>query len=379
MKNLLAINFGGIGDEILFLPTLHSIRTHRPDWRITLLLEPRSGSVIELTDLVDAVETFNIKKSPLYPQDLMHLLGLIRGGGYDAVISSGSSPLVAALLFMSGIPVRVGYDSGPIARLLLTGPVQLERNQYAAFMYHDLVSGLGINCQPELPAIKVAAESRLRMQQYLAEQGGYTTGDDARRPAEGSKATKKRIVMHPGTSKLAIEKGIDKTWSPRCWAELIDRLAKKEDLEVILAGGPDDREIVAEISALASSKQFVNAFGHTRSLSDLAALTELADLLVCVDSAPMHIAVALGRPVLAMFGPTEEAKLLPADKRFRALRGPGTSPDKDAFRRPAARRRHRLPAAAGTGVQLQPETVFQAVLDQLYAGSSPGSSREFRL
>lgn len=379
MKKLLAINFGGIGDEILFLPTLHSIRRHRPDWRITLLLEPRSRSVVELTDLLEAVETFDIKKSPLYPQDLMRLLGLIRGGGYDAVISSGSSPLVAALLFMSGIPVRVGYNSGPIARFLLTGAVQLERNQYAAFMYHDLVSGLGINCQPELPAIKVAAESRARMQRLLASKRLDTTGDNQRQPAEGSKTTRQRIVMHPGTSKLALEKGIDKTWPPQCWAQLIDRLASQEDLEVILAGGPDDRQIVAEISARASSKRFINAFGQTGSLSDLAALTELADLLVCVDSAPMHIAVALGRPVLAMFGPTDEAKLLPADRRFRALRGPGTSPCQDVFTRPAGRRRHHLPAGAGTGVQLQPETVFQAVMDQLYAGSGPGNSREFRL
>ena len=71
---LLAINFGGIGDEILFQPTLKTIRETLPDWSITLMLEPRSASFGDLTDLIDNTITFDIKKRPLLTSDLMDLL-----------------------------------------------------------------------------------------------------------------------------------------------------------------------------------------------------------------------------------------------------------------------------------------------------------------
>src|SRR5262250_2338797 len=118
-SRLLAINFGGIGDEILFLPALESIRAAHPEWHITLLLEPRSQSVAQVTDLIDSTISFDIKKQPLFLADLLDLLGLLRDGAYDFVLSSGSSPLVSMLLFLSGIPVRVGYHASFLSGHLL--------------------------------------------------------------------------------------------------------------------------------------------------------------------------------------------------------------------------------------------------------------------
>ncbi|PWT96432.1 MAG: glycosyltransferase, partial [Candidatus Melainabacteria bacterium] len=143
-QKLLVINFGGIGDEILFLPTLKTLKEECPHWHLTLLLEPRASSVSQLTDLVDEIITFDIKKRPLLVFDLLALLGLLRDGNYQTVISSGSSPAVAILLFLSGIGKRIGYDSGALSRLLLTASVRLNKNQYAADMYHDLIQGLGL-------------------------------------------------------------------------------------------------------------------------------------------------------------------------------------------------------------------------------------------
>ena len=139
---VLAINFGGIGDEVLFLPTLERIKELAPDCELTLLVEPRSKSVMEVTNLIDKIITFDIKKKPLTPVDLIRLTMLLRTGGYDMVISSGSSPMVAMLLFLSGIKLRVGYDSGSPVKSLLTHPVKLLREQYAADMYHDLTKGM---------------------------------------------------------------------------------------------------------------------------------------------------------------------------------------------------------------------------------------------
>lgn len=350
---LLAINFGGIGDEVLFLPTLQAIRNAHPDWHITLLLEPRSKSVCQITNLVDDCLTFDIKKRPLYVRDLLELVSLMRSGGFDAVLSSGSSPLVSILLFLSGIKIRIGYDSGPLSHLLLSQPVTLNKNQYAGNMYHDLVTGLGIRAKPELPQSLITNTCLNKMTGWLKHvfsQQAVTNLDQAR----------PRVVLHPGTSRLAIEKGINKTWPAASWHGLITSLLNN-GYEVILAGGPDDAEPIKAImslledepSAKQQSGRFASAFGVTTNLGDLLALISLSQMMICVDSAPMHLGVSLNKPLIALFGPTDPQKLLPQDKHFRALCSP-----------------------AGPGVTIPPETVFQAAKDLWQENSSLKSLQE---
>jgi ADP-heptose:LPS heptosyltransferase len=319
---LLAINFGGLGDEVLFLPTLQSIKSAHPEWRITLLTEPRGRSICDVTNLIDDNLTFDIKKRPLKPADYATLLGLVRGGKFDVVLSSGGSPMVAGLLFLSGIPKRIGYSTNVLARTLLTNPIPLVRNQHAAAMYHDLVHGLDLDGDTARPAVVVNPENLEQMRALLGNGSGV----------------RRRVLCHPGTSRLALEKGIIKTWPPTDWAGLIERLLNLGDTQVVLAGGPDDESTVAEIvSALGSSAthpNFFNAYGKTASLRDLVALMELADVLVCVDSAPMHLGVGLNKRMVALFGPTDPLKLLWQDSRFVGLRdgeAAAKAGDKDPF------------------------------------------------
>jgi ADP-heptose:LPS heptosyltransferase len=360
---ILTINFGGIGDEILFLPTLESIRKAYPDAHLSLLLEPRSKSFQQVTDLVDEILEFDIKKKPLRPSDLWAVLQLIKAGKFDLVLSSGSSPPVAALLFLSGIKKRIGYGSNPLAKMLLTTPVPLDRNQYAAAMYQDLASGIGATKTPAsdcLPRAILKPDSIARMTEFLtrasATAPGGSNGNEQRR-------NQRRIIIHPGTSRLAVEKGIIKTWATEHWVSLISKMQATPDLVVILAGGPDDEAIIKEINAqVKTAPNLISAVGQTKSLADLGALIDLCDMLVCVDSAPMHLAVALNKPVVALFGPTDESKLLPPNKLFKALRDRPTS---------------ELPRQLGDGlgVLLQPDTVFQSVLDQLKELTVQESSR----
>ena len=371
MHKLLAINFGGIGDEILFLPTLQTIRDAHPDWHITLLCEPRSKSVKDITDLIDEVVIFDIKKRPFLSADLVELLGLLRGGNYQTVVSSGSSPLVAVLLFLSGIATRVGYYSGPQSKLLLTGPVKLNQNQYAADMYHDLVQGLGLPKRLSVPSVKVRNANEINMRDF------FRTARKVLEPKDT-----KHVLIHPGSSLLALQKGIYKTWPAERWAILIENLLDQPDIAVVLAGGPDDTETIGEIQELLKAKNLasrvVSAFGKTKSLADLAALIDACDLLVCVDSAPMHLAVGLGKPLVALFGPTDRKKLLPVDKRFKPL------PD-ETFLKPGAKangngrvslEQINSQPLAERGVLLPPDIVFQSVLDQLQSSTAPKRFQE---
>lgn len=353
---ILTINFGGIGDEVLFLPTLEGIRASYPNAKITLLVEPRSAGIGVITDLIDEVVTFDIKKRPLYGPDLIELLTILRAGDYDMVVSSGSSPMVSGLLFLSGIPRRIGYNSNRLARFLLTEPMPLLRYQYAGNMYHDLIVGLpgAALALPAIPRIKAGVEEAEAMESLLAKLW---------REVRQSSKDGQRVLIHPGTSRLAIQKGLNKTWSAENWCKLAELLGKEPGVDVILAGGPDDKEAIEQIRAqLKPDSKVISTYGHTRNLRELVGLIDICDLMVCVDSAPMHLAVALGKPVVALFGPTNEAVLLPAgDERFVALRKEeanaavtASRPRQASFLYPGA------PA-----VQLPAETVARSALDQL--------------
>ena len=352
--SLLAINFGGIGDEILFLPTLRTIRAALPDWKVTLLLEPRSKSFSDLTDLIDSTITFDIKKKPLLPSDMLKLLNILREGRYDIVLSSGSSMMVSLLLTLSQIPVKIGFNSNKLASTLLTRATPLDQTVYAGRMYHSLAEGLADLANHEvsqgedlfIPEIKTKTESLERMKDFFK-----------RNDIDLENASQNLVLIHPGTSKLATIKGIIKTWSSKNWAELIKRLSEstlEKNTKVVLAGGPDDLEIIDEIKALTPDLNYLTASGETKNLNDLAALIELSDLFVCVDSAPMHLAVALKKPVVALFGPTTPALLVPENSLYTTIwdTSPGTRSMFD-----------------GLGVNLDIDTVFGAIEKKLSAPS----------
>lgn len=399
-KNVLTINFGGIGDEVLFLPTLATIKQLLPESKLTLLVEPRSRSIEQVTDLIDEIITFDIKKQPLTPFDMAALLMLIRKGRYDLVISSGSSPMVAMLLYLSGIPIRVGYYTSKLFKRLLTHPVKLKRNQYAADMYHDLTRGLAnflrlkANARVQIgsdtitkstPRVTLKAASQAAMGEMLKEEHARL---DARRNEAGIKDDRpiKTVLIHPGTSRMAVSKGIIKHWPSKCWLQLIERLSEQRDLpvqtRVILAGGPDDKEVIQdllkELSMRVSAPErnndsrtteshtiatittggaplnLIDANGKTKSLADLAALIDLADVMVCVDSAPMHVGVGLDKPMVALFGPTDPQKLIPDQPHFKVLAD-----------RPASEPARHF--TDGLGVRLLPDSVYQSLQDLLKA------------
>lgn len=356
---LLAINFGGLGDEVLFLPTLKSIKLARPSWKITLLTEPRGRAIKQLSKVIDENIVFDIKKQ-LKPQDYFDLILLLRAGNYDIVLSSGASSRVSVLLFLSGIPKRIGYDSGSLARMLLTNPVPLKRDQYAAWMYHDLIKGLGIDLAASPPEIDLEQENLSKMQTFLKNE---RAGRNA--PI---------ILIHPGMSKLALSKGIIKTWSSKNWGELIQKL-KLEGFDVILCGGPDDSDTISNITKNltdlpASKGKLINVFGKTSSIQDLAALMQLSDLIVCVDSAPMHMAIALSRPIVALFGPTDPAKLFLESNNTVALRDPNAELVDHNFQlasQAATKDKNQSNSTTEEepSIQISLDNVFQAVIDQL--------------
>ena len=128
-QKILAINFGGIGDEIFFLPTLISLKKEFPNSKITLALEPRSKSVKDLTNIIDDLILIDPKGSNKY-FEMLKLLIKAHQGKFDIVVSSGGNKLISILLFLTGIKIRCGYNTGKLSEKLLTHPIKNYGNIY---------------------------------------------------------------------------------------------------------------------------------------------------------------------------------------------------------------------------------------------------------
>jgi len=289
-QKILMVNFGGIGDEILFLPAIESLKKEYPNAKITLALEPRSKSIKDLTPLIDDVMCIDIKSKNKYCE-LLKFIFKARFGKYDMIFSSGANQLIPILLFLTGIKYRYGYQSGCLSRLLLTKAVPLKKDQYASFMYHELVT-------------PVTQQKTLYPQIEVGEM-----------PKELSS-----VLIHPGVSKMSVAKNMIKTWSPEIWAELVKKIIDTEK-KVYLIGGPDDKDCIEKIvEIVGDAPNFENLYGTTKNIMDLARLTKRVEILICSDSAPMHIGVAVGTKTLALFGPTDEKKLIPENEKYIAIK-----------------------------------------------------------
>jgi len=298
---ILALVPGGIGDQILFFPTLADLKQQYPDALIDVMVEPRSKGAYRVCPYVHEVLVFDYKdRNGL--ADYLNLLGVIRDREYEIAIALGQRWAVGLLLWLNGIPKRIGYQTN--SSWFFSDTVPLNQNQYAAAMYHNLLKGLNINTP--CPPLKVVLPKK---------------------DIEWAEGTQKRleikdtgyILIHGGSSKLAIRKGIDKVYPVAKWQEIINDLQSKQpNLPIVLLEGPEDGQWVSELTSLCPNLKTVSP----SDIGKLAAIIGGASLMLCTDSAPMHLSVAVGTYTIALFGPTSVQKLLPQSDQCVGIQSP---------------------------------------------------------
>lgn len=308
---ILALVPGGIGDQILFFPTLDDLKESYPEAQIDVIVEPRSKGAYRVCKSVRDVLFYDFKDANSLA-DWGNLLGVIRDREYEAVISLGQRWSVGFLLWLTGIPQRVGYAGK--GSLFLTDPVPLKTEQYAAQMYHDLLQGLGLSTPSQELSINVPKAdiqwAEAEQQRLGIAESGY-------------------ILVHGGSSKLAQSKGIDKIYPVESWQKIIQEIQEKQpNLPVVLLNGPEDKALVSRMTSLSPGIKSI----APGDVGKLAATIAGANLMLCTDSAPMHLAVAVGTYTIALFGPTDPDKLLPKSDRCVAIKSPtnkmsGISPE----------------------------------------------------
>lgn len=298
---IVALVPGGIGDQLLFFPTFQDLKRFYPDAEIYAIAEPRAKDAYRVCPSVEGVIPFDFKDRNSLA-DWGNFLGVLRDREYEVALSLGRQWGVGLLLWLTGIPTRIGY-SGP-GSLFLTNPVPLKTEQYAASMYHDLLQGLGINTP--CPEIEIAVPKQdiewaeAQQKQLGVAESGY-------------------LLIHGGSSELAISKGIDKIYPVESWQQIIQTLQQQQsDLPIVVLQGPEDGEWVSALLKLVPNLQVMSP----TDVGKLAAAIGSANLMVCTDSAPMHLAVAVKTPTIALFGPTNPKKLLPDSDKYASVKSP---------------------------------------------------------
>ncbi len=296
---ILALIPGSIGDQILFFPTLETLKHRYPKAAIDVLVEPGSKSAYRVCPHIHDVLIFDYKdRNGL--ADYLNLLGIIRDREYDIALNLGRNWTIEFLLWLDGIPVRVGYKSN--TSWFIDRRVLLKTEQYAAHMYHDLVKGLDI--QTPCPEVKISLPkedidwAEATQKTLNIKDSGY-------------------ILIHDGSSKLAKIQGINQIYPIPKWQLIVEDIQRRQsELPVVLLKTPEGGEWTSEMLAVCPDLKVVSP----PDIGKLAATIAGANLMLCTDSLPMHLSVAVGTYTVALFGPREAKKLLPPESdRFIGL------------------------------------------------------------
>ncbi len=294
--HIVALVPGGIGDQVLFFPTLDDLKQTYPHALIDVVVEPRSVAAYRVCKSVNSTIPFDFKgRNSL--ADWSNLLGVLRDREYEIAIALGQRRAVGFLLWLTGIPIRVGFSGGG-GEFFLTNPVPLKTEQYAAWMYHDLLKGLGITTP--CPDLAVSVPSK-DLDWADAERSRLGIGGGG------------YVLIHGGSSQIAKDKGIDKIYPVENWTGILQGFAQQQpDLPLVVVQGPEDKDFVQALLQVSPGLKVTSP----GDIGKLTAMIAGANLMICTDSAPMHLAVAVKTYTMALFGPTDPKKLLPETSRF---------------------------------------------------------------
>jgi len=331
-----------LGDAVMALPAMAAIRRHMPSAHLTIAASP-------------AVAALFREPTSAAPNDVLELpagssaaTAALRAGRFDAGVLFPNSFRSAWQFYRAGIGERWGYATSNRGLLLTRRSPRPRRGEarHQSDYYRVLVRGLDIPCDDqELPALRVSEPSARRADALFVR---YRIPAD--RPV---------VALLPGAAY-----GQAKQWPPDRMAALAARLITECGVTCVIAGAPHDRPAARAIEswlhdhAPAAVSGVVDLVGHT-TIGALAGV--LARCAVCVsnDSGGMHLASALGRPVVAIFGPTDDRATHPAGKHQLMI--------EDVFCRPCMLRDCPIDHRCMTRIPV--DRVFSAVAADLAAGA----------
>lgn len=279
IKNILVVRPDRIGDLILATPVLYNLRQHFPEANIALLIQKQNQDLVSNNHNINQLLTIN--KPGIMVSFRNNLIRRLKISKFDLAIVLYSSFWSCLLVFLSGIPQRLGYDfhgSGFLLTLKLKYQCR-EVIKHEVDVNLDLLSVIGVRVQKKELEISLDPQAEVRMDKFLENNGVL--------PAV------RIAVIHPGAYEEYIR------WEISGFAAVADILIDDYKMAVIILGGPGEEEIVNKMMTLMKNKA-ISATGIR--LVETVALIKRAQVFIGNSTGPMHIAAALKVPAVAIFG-----------------------------------------------------------------------------
>ena len=299
IKKILIMPPGGIGDLVLVFPALAALEENFPGASISMLtarsarkaisLSWQSGSIEEIMDYVYSNPNARIRTF----FEKFFLILWLRAKRFDLIYSTArggglrDEPLMS---FLIGAPHRLGFKA-PGARSLNTVAVEFNEEDSILVQNLAILKAAGLELPTERVEIAVAEEDKSSARELLSKAGLEDTSS--------------LVAIHPGASFMANFK----SWPVENYIVLIESLLEGSGAGVVLVGSPGETAISEEIIGRVSAPGVVSLVGKT-TVPEMAAVIELSSLFIGNDSGPLHLATALRRPAIGLFGPTSPAQIL---------------------------------------------------------------------
>jgi lipopolysaccharide heptosyltransferase II len=296
-RSILAVRLDGIGDLLMTTPALRAIKDSGGEGRrLTLLTSPAAAAAARELPFVDEVIVFvapwmkAAETLDVSPVDLASLAARLREQAFDAAIVftvfTQSALPAAMLLFQAGIPRRAAYCRENPYALLTDWRPDPDRDVRAGVRHEvarhiELVRSLGIDVADTRLQFPVGAATRARMH--------------AKAKAAGMRTARPWLVVHPGATAPS------RRYPEAQLIEAVAALARLARWQIAVAGAAED---VPTARAIATAVPGVVSLAGRFDLPELAALLQTAEVVVCNNSSPAHLAAAVGTPVVDLYALT---------------------------------------------------------------------------
>ncbi len=281
-QRLLVVMPNWFGETLFATPLLKAIRHADPRVFVAALGVPRAQDILTHNPRVDLFIPCDERGRHKTLAAKWQLIGTLRANRFDAAIILRRSLTRAMLLASAGIPRRIGFANAKSGWLLTDRVPTPTAPLHKAHAYLRLLSPLGLQASDGSYEYRVSDAERASATALFR-----THGVSGEQPI---------VILHPGAN------WAHKRWPTERFAQLADRLASARPLAIVVTGGPDDQPLAEAMRAQTAARLVVLA-GQT-TLRQLAACLEQASLVVSNDTGILHLATALDRPVVALYGPT---------------------------------------------------------------------------
>lgn len=288
-RRLLAVRLDNLGDVLMTTPALRALREGRPDRHITLLSSPVGAALLPFIPEIDAtlvVESPWMPGAPMPPARFDDMVQQLRQADFDAAVIFtvySQNPLPAAMLcWQAGIPLVLAHCRENPYHLLsdwVPDPEPHEMVRHEVRRQLDLVGQIGAYTRDEHLSFRLRPEDV----QQAADQLGRLGIDPERH----------LLLLHPGATAAS------RRYPPEHFVELADQLAGQKSLQLVFTGDASEAGLIDSIRARLRHP-IPTLAGHL-NLGELAAVIAAADLLIANNSGPVHIAAAVGTPVVDLY------------------------------------------------------------------------------